>query len=159
MLLRGDKVVVMGDHNARVGNNIVRWEGVIGKQGESAEKCRRLLSFSAENGFKILNTFYEHKEMHKYTWKCPGRGLQSIIDYFLVRDEMKRNVNDVKVIRGAEYGSDHQLVLMKVRLCIRVHVRKVEEHSNLRSEMLATKVGKMKYQMKVRLKLIETKWI
>ena len=56
----------------------------------SSNSGRRLLSFSAENGFKILNTFYEHKEIHKYTWKCPGRGLKLIIDYFLVRNGMKR---------------------------------------------------------------------
>ena len=63
---RGNKVVVMGDLNASVGNNVARWEGVIGKQGEDVENDsgRRLLRFSAENGFKELNTFYEHKEIH-----------------------------------------------------------------------------------------------
>ena len=42
---RGDKVVVMGDLNARVGNNVARWKGVIGKQGENVENDsgRRLL--------------------------------------------------------------------------------------------------------------------
>ena len=34
---RSDSVVVMGDLNARVGNNVERWEGVIGKQGEDVE--------------------------------------------------------------------------------------------------------------------------
>ena len=28
---RGDEVVVMGDLNARVGNNVTRWEGMIEK--------------------------------------------------------------------------------------------------------------------------------
>ena len=66
---RGDKVVVMGDLIARVGNNVARWEGVIGKQGEDVENDsgRRLLSFSAENGFKVLNTFYEHNQGDTYT--------------------------------------------------------------------------------------------
>ena len=66
---RGDKVVVMGDFNARVSNNVARWEVVIEKQVEAVanDSGRRLLSFSAENSFKILNTFYEHKEIHKYT--------------------------------------------------------------------------------------------
>ena len=35
-----------------------------------------------------------------FTWKCPGRGLQSIIDYFLVRGDMKRIVNDVESFEG-----------------------------------------------------------
>ena len=81
-------------------------------------------------------------EIHKFTWKCPGRGLKLIIDYFLVRNEMKRNMNNVKVVRGAEIGSDHHLVLMKVRLHRRVLTRKVEERSRLNTERLATKEGK-----------------
>ena len=123
------------------------------------DRGKRLLSFSAENVFKVLNTFYEHKEMHKYTWKCPGRGLKSIIDYFLVRNEMKRNVNNVKVGRGAEIGSDHHLVLVKVRLHKRVLTRKVEERSRLSIERLTRKEGKMAYRIRLRLKLNGAKWI
>ena len=33
------------------------------------------------------------------TWECRGRGLKSIIDYFLVRREYMK---DVKVLRGAD---------------------------------------------------------
>ncbi len=40
----------------------------------------------------------------------------SIIDHFLVRKECMRRVKDVKVVRGAEVGSDHYLVLMKIQL-------------------------------------------
>lgn len=83
---RGDKVVLMSDLYARVGNNVARWEGVTGKQGEHVENSNRtLLSFSAVDGFKILSTYYEHKEICTYTRKCPVKGLQSITDYFLVR--------------------------------------------------------------------------
>ena len=89
---------------------------------------RRLLCCSAENSFKVLNPFYQHKEIHIFTWKCPGRGLTSTIDCFLVKDEMKRNENDVNVIRGSGRGSYYHVVLMKVRLHRRVHARKVDKH-------------------------------
>ena len=39
---------------------------------------------------------------------------------------MKRNVNDLKVVRRAEIGSD---VLMKVRLHRKACARKIEERS------------------------------
>ena len=48
-------------------------------------------------------------------------------------------MNDVKVVRGAEIGSDHHLVLMKVRLHRRVHTRKVEEHNRLSTEKASNK--------------------
>ena len=74
---RGDRVIVMGDFNARVGKNAEVWKGVIGVHGEDVENDsgRRLLGFSAENDLQIMNTHFEHKRIHKYTWQCPGRGL------------------------------------------------------------------------------------
>ena len=48
---RGDKLVVMGDFNARVGNNVLRWSDVMGKHGEDVENDsgKRLLSFCVQN--------------------------------------------------------------------------------------------------------------
>ena len=108
----------------------------------NAEKLYRIGTWNVRN---------KECEIHKYTWKSPGRGLKSIIDYFLVRNEMKRNVNNIKALRGAEIGSDHHFVLMKVRLHRRVLTRKVEERSRLNTERLATKEGKMEYQTRLRM--------
>ena len=48
---RGDKLVVMGDFNVRVGNNVLRWSDVMGKHGEDVENDsgKRLLSFCVQN--------------------------------------------------------------------------------------------------------------
>ena len=137
---RGDKVVVLGDFNAKVGNDVEECNGVIGRHGEGVknDSGSRLLRFSAENEFSIMNTHFEHKEIHKFTWECPGRGL-SIIDYFLVRADMRKDVNEVREIRGAEIGSDHHLVLMKMKVRGREQTKKTEKKSRLRSERLQTK--------------------
>lgn len=115
---RGDKVVAMADLNATVGNNMARWYEVMGKHGEEVENDsgRRLLSFCTENDLRIMNTYLEHKRIHKFTWGCPGRGMNSIINYFLVRWDMKQTVKDVRVFQSAEIGSDHHLVLMMAKL-------------------------------------------
>ena len=158
---RGDKVMMMGDFNARVGNDAEEWNGVIGRHGEGVknDSGSRLLMFSAENGFSIMNTHFEHKEIHKFTWKCPGRGLQSIIDYFLVRADLRKDVNDVRVIRGAEIGSDHHLVLMKMKVRGRKLTKKTEKKSRLRIDRLQTKEGKLKYCATLNHKMREAKCV
>ena len=41
--------------------------------------------------------------------------MKSIPDYFLIAKETRKQIVDVKVVRGAEIGSDHYLVLLKVK--------------------------------------------
>ena len=54
-----DKLVVLGDVNARVGRNVIVWGDVIGKHGEAVENENgmRLLQFCAENELGIANSW------------------------------------------------------------------------------------------------------
>ena len=45
--------------------------------------------------------------------------MQSIIDYFLIGKEARKQIIDVKIVRGAGIGRDHYLVLLKVKLRMR----------------------------------------
>ena len=68
---KNDQLVVMGDLNARVGRDSEAWGGVIGRHGEETKtrSGQRLLSVCAANELVILNTFFQHKDIHKYTWE------------------------------------------------------------------------------------------
>ena len=55
----------------------------------------------------------------------------------------------MKVIRGAEIGSDHHLVLMKVIICGRSKMKRKERSCQLRSERLRTKEGKMRFRARL----------
>ena len=94
------------------------WGEVLGRNGEEVcnENSRQLLQFSREHNLWIASTWFPHKRIHKYTWECRGRGLRSMIDYVLIGKEARKKVANVKVVRGVEIGSDHYLVLMKVKL-------------------------------------------
>ena len=67
-----DKLVALGDLNACVGGNVAVWGDVIGKHGEVVENGNgtRLLQFCAENDLVIANSWFQHKEIHKFTWEC-----------------------------------------------------------------------------------------
>ena len=150
---KGDQLVLMGDLNARVGRDANSWRGVIGRQGEETlnGNGRRLLDLCAVNELVILNTLYQHKEIHKFTWESKGRGLKSIIDYFIVRRALRPGVTDVRVIRGAEVGSDHHLLLMKLRLKVQRPKRHTEAGKcRLKVHRLESREAKVKYQQELR---------
>ena len=103
---RQDKLIVMGDLNARVGRNVEVWGGVIGRQGEVVENgnSKRLLQYCAGNELVVANTWFQHKDIHKFTWECRGKSQWTIIDYFLVR----KQVNGQTRCKGSERGTDRQ---------------------------------------------------
>ena len=149
-LPKGDHPVLMGDLNARVGRDTESWRGVIGRQGEETlnRNGHRLLGLCATNNLVILNTFFQHKEIHKFTWESRGRGLRSIIDYFIVGKALRPGVADVRVIRGAEVGSDHYLVLLKVRLQVKRRKKGIEVgRSKLRVHRLENRETRLKFQL------------
>ncbi|PSN55001.1 hypothetical protein C0J52_02310 [Blattella germanica] len=71
-----------------------------------------LLNFANFNELRITNTFFKHKEIHKYTWSA--RGSYSIIDYVIVNQKMRNLVRDTRVFRGSDIHSDHYLLISKI---------------------------------------------
>jgi hypothetical protein len=41
---------------------------------------------------------------------CEARGMTSIIDYIIINDRLKSNIEDTRVVWGSEIDSDHNLV-------------------------------------------------
>ena len=111
------KVFVIGDFNGRVGRADDVYGEVVGKHGEDTRNNngRRLLEFCQLNNLIITNTFYSHKNIHKYTKEVPSRNEKSIIDYILVQRDNRRAIKDVKVRRGAEIGSDRYLLVATIK--------------------------------------------
>jgi exonuclease III len=111
-----DSAMLIGDFNAHVGNDDQTWRGVIGRNGSSDfnHNGRLLLDFCACNGLSIMNTYFEHRDVHKYTWYRETCGQKSLIDFAVVSADLKSRVIDVRVRRGAELSTDHHLVVCRL---------------------------------------------
>jgi hypothetical protein len=76
---KNDYVILAGDLNATVGNKSINknidtfGEQTVNKNG------MRLIDFAVYNNLRIMNTFFNHKNIHKYTWSAQNS--KSIIDY------------------------------------------------------------------------------
>ncbi|XP_063923705.1 craniofacial development protein 2-like [Zophobas morio] len=108
-------VIILGDLNGRVGNITEGTEGSLGRFGEVIKNANgeRLIEFAINNSFIISNSFFEHKDEHKYTREVKSRNEKSIINYVLIEKKHRKLIKDVKVNRNAELGSDHHLVIAK----------------------------------------------
>ena len=94
-----EPTVLMGDFNAHVGTDTDTWKGVIGKHGVTGlnENGRQLLQLCCSNGLRIMNTFFQHGEVHKYTWYRPSMDQKSLINFCIVSSDLICDVLDVRV--------------------------------------------------------------
>lgn len=109
-------VLILGDFNARIGNNIV--PGIKQRFNEATlnDNGMLLTQFCSDNALRINNTFFEHKMQSKMTWRNT-RGSESVIDYIVSnRSIHPSQILDVRSLNSADIGSDHSLVLCKLRL-------------------------------------------
>ena len=125
-----DKVVVLGDFNARVGADHGSWIGVLGKHGVDAENASgtALLSFCTRHDLIITNTLYQQPDRFKYTWMHPGTKKWHMLDYAITRQRDVKDILHTRAMCGTCNWTDHRLV--KCKLAIRT--RKPIRHHHLK---------------------------
>nr|VZI01519.1 unnamed protein product [Spirometra erinaceieuropaei] len=115
---KADKLIVLGDFNARVGTDNAAWRGVLGPHGLRGfnDNSLLLLRTCAEHRLILTNTFFCLSEREKATWRHPRSRQWHLLDYVLVRRRDRRDVLATKAIAGADGWTDHRLVISKMRI-------------------------------------------
>ena len=85
-----DVLFIIGDWNAKVGNQEI--PGVTGKFGLGVqnEAGQRLVEFCLENALVIANTLFQQHKRRLYTWTSPDGQYQNQIDYILCSQSIYR---------------------------------------------------------------------
>ena len=68
-----DKLAILGDFNARVGQDFKLWKGVLGRHGigNCNDDRHLLLEFCSEHHHIISSTLFQQKDRFKATWRHP----------------------------------------------------------------------------------------
>jgi len=121
-----DKILILGDFNARVGRNPLSWPNVMGSHGlgNMNPNGHRLLTLCAQNELFITNTAFQVKVIHKGTWTHPRSKHCHMIDYCITRQRDRQDVTITRAMRGAECRTDHYLLRSRLALRIRPPIKK-----------------------------------
>ena len=110
---RNELVVVLGDLNARVGNEVL--EGIVGRRVPGRnESGERLLQMCAEQELVVGISWLKKNDVYKYTWLRMAEGRvvdKTLMDYVLLPRRILGRLLDLKVwrVEGGELY-DHFLV-------------------------------------------------
>ncbi len=122
---RNEKLILLGDFNARVGKDHDVWDGVIGRHGVGRinDNGLRLLTLCAEHNLVITNTLFQQRDKYKTSWMHPRSKHWHLIDYIIVRKVDQNDVQITRAMRGANCWTDHRLIRSTLKLSIRPPVR------------------------------------
>jgi len=92
--------------------------GVTGKFGLGIrnEAGQRLIEFCQENALVIAHTLFQQHKRRLYTWTSPDGQHWNQTDYMLCSQRWRSSIQSTKTRPGADYGSDHELLIAKFRL-------------------------------------------
>jgi len=126
-----DLIIMMGDFNAKVGNQYYDSNGSVGKfgYGQRNERGDRLVQFCILNDLVISNTqFKQSKDNRCWTWQSPNGIDCNQIDYIMISKKWRGSLRNSRAFPSADVGSDHQLVLANVKLKLKRNRKQKKKH-------------------------------
>jgi endonuclease/exonuclease/phosphatase family metal-dependent hydrolase len=107
--------IMMGDFNAKVGkqHGLTPNVGKYSLLEETNNNGCRMIDFAIVRNMVINSTLFQHKRIHKETWRSPDGSTSNQIDHVMIDSHYTTDILDVKSCRGADCDSDHFMVKIK----------------------------------------------
>jgi hypothetical protein len=99
-----------------------------------------LLDDSNDNGVRVVNfatpknlaensTMFLCRNFRKYTWTSPDGKTHNQIDHVLIHRRWHSSILDVRAFKGADYGTDHYVVIAKVKERLSVSKKATQKYN------------------------------
>ena len=110
---RRDIKVLLGDFNAKIGPDKTGKERVMTRHGLGCmnENGEQFSDFCSFNDLVIGGRILLHRAIHKATWVSPDGQTSNQIDHITIARKWRSSLLDVRIKRGADVTSDHDLLL------------------------------------------------
>jgi exonuclease III len=100
-----DLTILLGDVNAKLGKELA-YKKITGKYTLHEETNRNgelLCDFAAANIMIVMSTQFQHKPIHKGTWKSPDQNTKNQIDHVLINQNRKEVIRRCKIPVRPQY--------------------------------------------------------
>lgn len=148
--LTDDKVIVMGDFNAKIGISEADHYPTLGQYGYGRrnERGDRLITYAFQHKLSIMNTFFKKKQNRRWTWISPDLKTKNEIDYIMTNSP--KLIRNIEILSNVQFPSDHRLMRASVLLG---HTRK--SRNNFKTPLKVPKTEKEieDYRTKLQTKL------
>uniref|UniRef100_A0A3B3HTA8 Reverse transcriptase domain-containing protein n=1 Tax=Oryzias latipes TaxID=8090 RepID=A0A3B3HTA8_ORYLA len=113
-----DKLILLGDFNARVGKEHEAWPQTLGKfgRGKMNSNGEMLLTKCSEHELAITNTFFNFPDKWYHSWNHPRSKHPTLLDYIITRKCDMRDFRSTRAMRGAECSTDHFMIRSKCNI-------------------------------------------
>jgi hypothetical protein len=111
-LPKSDLIIILGDVNAKHGKEPA-YQKITGKHTLHEETNRNgelLCDLAAANNMIVMSTQFQHKQIHKGTWRSPDYNIINQTDHVLVNQNKKEAIEDVQSLQRPNIDSDHFLL-------------------------------------------------
>ena len=98
-----DFLFIIGDWNAKVGNQETPGVTVKFGLGLRSDAGQRLIEFCQENALVIANTLFQQHKGRLYTWTSPDGQHRNQIDYILCCQRWRSCIQSAKTRPGADW--------------------------------------------------------
>ena len=110
-VVNSNKLIVLGDLNARVGCDWELWPDVLGKHGTGKMNSKGLIlfEFCSQNHFSVMGSIFQLPNRLKCTWQHPRSKHWHQLDHVIANEHVKPGITVVKANLTADCFTDHRL--------------------------------------------------
>ena len=109
--------ILLGDLNAKVGRENI-FKPTIGNENlhqNSSDNGVRIVNFARSKNLVVKSTMFAHRNIHTNTLTSTDEKTYKQIDHILIDRRWQSSILDVRSFRGADYDTDHYLLVAKIR--------------------------------------------
>ncbi|GFS00526.1 craniofacial development protein 2-like [Elysia marginata] len=109
-----------------------------------------MIQFCEQHDMSVINTHFKQPKRRLYTWTSPGDVTRNQIDYLAKNSRFKNAVSKCKTYPGADIGSDHAPVIMKINIKLKIPRRKSTKAAKYDVSQLKNEELQKKYAVEVK---------